>query len=72
MTKILRMKCPYCGHWNRVPVNKIFIEQPSSEPKVKILIPMYNPLQVSKYKKCGKIIAEPNELIRTSGNFTQY
>jgi hypothetical protein len=23
----LRMKCPNCGHWNKVPVNKIFIEQ---------------------------------------------
>jgi hypothetical protein len=42
----------------------IFVEQPSPEPKVKILIPMYEPLQVSKCKKCGKIIAEPKELIR--------
>jgi hypothetical protein len=23
----LRMKCKACGHWNRVPVNKIFLEQ---------------------------------------------
>ena len=60
----LRMKCPNCGVWNRVPVNKIFIEQPSSEPKVKVLIPMYEPLEVVKCKKCGKIIAEPKELIR--------
>ena len=27
MTKNLRMKCPSCGHWNRVPVNEIFIVQ---------------------------------------------
>jgi len=60
----LRMKCPYCSHWNRVSVNKIFVEQPSSEAKVKVLIPMYEPLQVSKCKKCGKVIAEPKELIR--------
>jgi len=60
----LRMKCSHCGHWNRIPVNKIFIEQPSSEPKVRVLIPMYEPLEISKCKKCGKIIAEPKELIR--------
>ena len=58
------MKCPNCGHWNRVPVNKIFIEQETSEPKVKAYIPMYEPLEVVKCKKCGKIIAEPKELIR--------
>ena len=45
-------------------MNKIFVEQPSSEPKVKVLIPMYEPLQVSKCKKCGKLIAEPDELIK--------
>jgi len=48
----------------RVPVNKIFLEQTSPEPKVEVFIPMYEPLQVSKCKKCGKIIAEPKELIR--------
>ena len=58
------MKCSKCGQWNRVPVNKIFIEQPSSEPNVRVLIPMYEPLQVSKCKKCGKVIAEPKELIK--------
>lgn len=58
------MKCSKCGYWNKVSVNKIFVEEPSSEPKVKILIPMYEPLQVSKCKKCGKVIAEPKELIR--------
>jgi hypothetical protein len=58
------MKCSGCGHWNRVPVNKIFLEQTSPEPKVKVMIPMYEPLEVSKCKKCGKIIAEPKELIR--------
>lgn len=42
------MKCPNCGHWNHVPVNKIFIEQYSPEPKVKALIPMYEPLRTIK------------------------
>jgi hypothetical protein len=54
-----------CGHWNRVPVNKIFIEQTNPiEPKVKAYIPMYEPLETVKCKKCNKIIAEPKELIR--------
>jgi hypothetical protein len=58
------MKCSNCGHWNRVRVNKIFVEQNSPEPKVKVLIPMYQPLEVIKCRKCGKIIAEPKELIK--------
>ena len=60
----LKMKCSTCGHWNRILVNKIFLEQPSPELKVKIMIPMYEPLKVFKCKKCGRIIAEPKELIR--------
>jgi hypothetical protein len=40
----LKMKCKACGYWNRIEVNKIFIEQPSLEPKVKAIIPMYEPL----------------------------
>jgi hypothetical protein len=48
----LEMKCPYCGHWNRVPVSKIFVEQSSPEPKVQVFVPMYNPLQITKCKKC--------------------
>ncbi len=64
MKTILRMKCSYCGHWNKVPANKIFIEQPSSELKVRVMIPMYKPLQTSRCKKCSKIIVERKELIR--------
>jgi len=60
----LRMKCSKCGHWNRFDVDKLFIEQPSSEPKVKVLIPMYEPLKTETCKKCGKHIAEPKGLIR--------
>lgn len=58
------MKCPNCGHWNRVPVNKIFLEQTSPEPKVKVFIPTYLPLQASKCEKCGEVIAQPKELIK--------
>ena len=58
------MKCAHCGHWNRIPANKIFLEQPTSEPKVKAYIPMYEPLETSKCEKCGKVIAEPRELIK--------
>jgi len=61
MVRKLRMKCSSCGHWNSVPVNKIFLEQPSPKSKVKVMIPMYEPLETSKCEKCGKIIAEPKE-----------
>jgi DNA-directed RNA polymerase subunit RPC12/RpoP len=64
MKVFLRMKCPYCSHRNRVPEHKIFTEKPSSEPKVKVLVPMYEPLEVVKCSKCGKTIAQLKELIR--------
>ena len=60
----LRMKCKACGYWNRIEVKKLFIEQPSSEPKVKVLIPMYEPLKTETCKKYGKLIAETKELIK--------
>jgi hypothetical protein len=68
MKRILRMKCSKCGHWNRVPVNKFFVEQSTSEPKVKAYIPFYEPLEVVKCKKCDQIIAEPKVLIRIRGS----
>jgi len=43
----------HCGRWNRLLVNKIFLEQPSPEPKVKVMIPMYEPLETSKREKCS-------------------
>ena len=58
------MKCSNCGHWNSVPVNKIVIEQNSPEPKVKVLIPMYKPLEVSNCEKCGNISARREKLKR--------
>ena len=64
MRRVLRMRCPACGHQDRVQVNKVMVEQSSAEAKVKVFIPMYEPLQVSKCEKCGKIIAQRKELIR--------
>ena len=58
MKKMLRMKCNVCGYWNRFEVNKLFIEKPSSEPKVKAIIPFYEPLKTETCKKCGKVIGE--------------
>jgi hypothetical protein len=58
------MKCPKCGHWNKIEVSKLFIEQETSEAKVKAYIPMYKPIKVENCKKCKSIIAEPRELIR--------
>jgi ribosomal protein S27E len=64
MKRFPRMKCKACGHWNRVPANKIFLEQTNPiEPKVKAYVPMYEPLETVKCKKCGNIIAEPKELV---------
>jgi hypothetical protein len=45
-------------------VDKIFIEQDTSEPKVQAFIPMYMPLKPENCKKCGKLMAQPKELIR--------
>jgi hypothetical protein len=51
----LRMKCKSCGYWNRIEVNKPFIEQETSEPRVKAIIPSYEPLKTETCKKCGKL-----------------
>jgi hypothetical protein len=58
------MKCKSCGYWNRIEVNKLFIEQETSESKVKVFIPYYEPLRTETCKKCKSVIAEPNGLIR--------
>jgi RNase P subunit RPR2 len=60
----LRMKCKACGYWNRIEINRLFVEQSGSEPKVKVMIPIYEPLKVEKCRKCGSPIAEPKQLIR--------
>jgi hypothetical protein len=37
----------------QVSVNKIFLEQPSPDPKVKVLSPMYEPLEAKKKDREG-------------------
>jgi len=58
MERSLKLKCSGCGHWNcisiNIPINKIFIEQSTPEPKVKAYVPMYEPLEVLKCMKCEK------------------
>jgi phage FluMu protein Com len=66
----LRLKCPSCHHWNRVQVDKIFVEKSTSEPKVKAYIPFYKPLEFARCEKCGKVIAEPQELIRIDKTYS--
>ena len=60
----LRIKCPRCGYLNTISVRKVFFEPKNPESKVRIMIPMYQPLEMSKCKKCGKILTEPNTFIR--------
>jgi hypothetical protein len=64
MKSKLRMKCKARGYWNRIEVNKLFIERETSEPKAKAIILYYKPLKVETCKKCKSVIAEPKELIR--------
>jgi len=42
-------------------INLSFVD---SKPKGKVIIPVYERLEVSKCEKCGKVIAESKELIR--------
>jgi len=39
--RILKLRCKFCGYWNRVPVNKVLVEQPSTKPEAKVFIPIY-------------------------------
>ena len=45
-------------------MKKVFLEPESSEPKIKVFVPMYMPLKLENCKKCGRLIAQPKELIR--------
>ncbi|MGB9693858.1 MAG: hypothetical protein ACPLYF_03345 [Fervidobacterium sp.] len=49
-------------------VEKVFLEHPTSDEKVRVYIPMYQPLKVARCKKCGNVIGEPTELIRILRN----
>jgi hypothetical protein len=48
------MKCFGFGHWNRVPVNNIFIEQISPKSKVGVFIPVYEPLTHNRLEASQK------------------
>ena len=53
----LRLKCSSCGHLNRVLVNKAFFEpHDQPEPEVKVMIPMFQPQQVTKCEKRNRIL----------------
>ena len=49
-------------------VYKIFVEQNSLKPRIKVRIPMYEHIEATIYEKCGKVIAEPKELIKFEKN----
>jgi hypothetical protein len=71
----LRVKCSVCGFWNRFEAERLVAQQDTSEPKAKIAFPVYVPLKLETCGKCGKIIAESRELIRTvrkEGNASSY
>jgi hypothetical protein len=59
---------PNCGYRSRVPVDKVFLEQPSPEAKVRVMLPMYEPMKTERCKKCGKLLAKPKESIRIVKN----
>jgi len=52
----LRMKCKACGHWNRIEANKLFIEQPTSEPKVKAYTQCMKHLKLKHMRKAEKFL----------------
>jgi hypothetical protein len=60
----LRMRCSACGFWNSFEAERLVAEQDTSEPRAKIVFPIYVPLKLETCGTCGKIIAEPKELIR--------
>lgn len=60
----LRMKCPFCSHWSRFNVEKIFSAQLDSNLNVEDKVPYYLPLKTEKCSKCGQMIASEKELIR--------
>lgn len=64
MKVALRMKCPSCKHWNRIIVEKVFVNPNSSASKVNIFLPAYSPFKEEICSKCGEIIAREKELIR--------
>ena len=61
--RITQMRRTYDRAEGKFLIN-IAYETAAPEPKDKVFIPMYKPLKTEKCEKCGKVIAEPKELIR--------
>ena len=63
------MKCKRCGHWNSIEVEKAMFNPDSPESKVQVSIPSCLPMKEEKCSKCGYVIAEEKEIIRTVTRF---
>ena len=64
MKAALKMKCPSCKNWNKIIVEKVFLNTSNSSSKVNIFLPAYLPYKEEKCSKCGYIIAREKEAIR--------
>ena len=66
----LKIQCPKCKTWNRILLNKVFLEPKGHEHKVKAFISMCQPIRKTKCSKCQTILGKPDELFRIT-NGTQ-
>jgi len=66
------IKCLSCGEFSEVTVRKAFVEPMNQDPKTKFMVRMYQPIEVTKCKKCGKTVAEPNVLIRITNDTVDF
>ncbi|KPV63002.1 MAG: hypothetical protein AOA66_1072 [Candidatus Bathyarchaeota archaeon BA2] len=62
MSRKLRMKCRFCGHWNRFQAQKIFLKH--KVKGIQTYVPVYHVSEIHKCEKCGKVMQKPKELIR--------
>lgn len=62
------MKCRNCGNWNRLKVEKVFLNAGNSDSKLKVFLPAYMPLKTEKCSKCNQVIAREKKLIRIKKN----
>ncbi len=59
----LKVKCRNCGNWNTIEVEKIFLNSGISDSKLKVFLPVYQPLKTEQCSKCSQIIAKEKEII---------
>jgi len=62
MRKNLKMRCQACGHWNRVPVNKVVIEQNSPELRLKSSSPCMTHYKSLNVKNAAKSLLNQKSL----------